>query len=77
MEKLTIVFINKTLNIEGVFKPEDSSCGFHEEFEVNEIKSGDIDLWDDYDEDDLQEIEELALIKYKENQQVKWENARV
>ena len=78
MEKLVITYKDLNLTIQGHIVESDESVGiFHDTFEAEEIKHNDLDVFDDYDLDQLDEIEELCLKALKENNQTNWEQTNV
>ncbi len=73
-----ITYNDQVLIITGDIIRSEPSNNINEGFEAYDIKDDLLfDIWDDFDEDDLQEIEALCLIKAKENSQTNWEIANV
>jgi len=76
--KLTIKYEGLILNVQGTLIYEDESVGiFNNYFEAEEIKCNDLDVFDDYDLDQLDEIETICLKEIKDIEQGKWEDAKV
>jgi len=76
--KLTIKYEGLILNVQGTLIEEDESVGiFNNYFEAYEIKCSDLDVFDDYDLDQLFEIETICLKEIKDIEQGDWEAAKV
>tara|TARA_R110002096_G_scaffold217142_1_gene405152 strand:- start:5734 stop:5970 length:237 start_codon:yes stop_codon:yes gene_type:complete len=76
MEKVTIIYNGFTLQVQGIIQGIDESVGIYsEDFEAEEIKHNDLDLFDDYDHEQLEEIEALCLTAIKKGYQADWEAA--
>tara|TARA_R110000787_G_scaffold7178_4_gene24704 strand:+ start:36 stop:245 length:210 start_codon:yes stop_codon:yes gene_type:complete len=67
MEKIEVKYEQRILIVEG--------CFFNATFESHSIKCNDLELFDDYDEEQLQDIEGLCLVAIKEDEQTNWEIA--
>jgi hypothetical protein len=76
--KLKITYEGLILNVQGTLIYEDESVGiFNNYFEAYEIKHKDLDVFDDYDLDQLDEIETICLKEIRDIDQGNWETAKV
>lgn len=75
--EIKIKYNGITLTVQGKFQPEEEEHGVREEFTIDEIKYNDIDVFDDYDWEELEEIAALSLNEYIWVNQSNWEDANV
>jgi len=65
---MRIVFNNKVIVVKGFYEPMDESCGIMgDDYTVEQIFCKNINIGDDYDDDEWEEINKLAYIAYTEN----------
>jgi len=75
--EIQIKYQNIILTVQGILQSEEEENAVQEEFIVDEIKCNDVDVFDDYDWEELEEISKLSLVEYKESRQTNWEIANV
>ena len=75
--EITIRYNDRKLTIQGQLQDAEPSVGLGESFEIWEIKYNDLEVSDDYDLEDMEEIEEICIKEVKEGNQSLWEAANV
>jgi len=75
--EITIRYNDRKLTIQGQLQNAEPSVGLGESFEIWEIKYNDLEVSDDYDLEDMEEIEEICIKEVKEGNQSLWEAANV
>ena len=75
--EITIRYNDRKLTIQGQLQNAEPSVGLGESFEIWEIKYNDLEVSDDYDCEDMEEIEDICIKEVKEGNQSRWEAANV
>ena len=74
MKVTEIEYNGLILIVTGELIKEEPDNNINEGFEATDIEtSNGINIWDEYDEEELQEIESICFDKVKEDNQTNWE----
>lgn len=74
---LNILYEDKNITVDGVYKAPEYDIGVIEEFIIDEIKFNDIIVTDEYEYEESLEIEEICIMQYKIEDQNNWEISNV